>query len=47
MIYVGFVVKLLNKHMGWFDRLLCNHPGFRRYIYGLAKWLMHHRESEM
>ncbi|MDE6860307.1 MAG: hypothetical protein K2J65_07840 [Duncaniella sp.] len=47
MVYVGYVVKLLNKHMDWFDRLLCNHPGFRRYIYGLAKWLMHHRESEM
>jgi len=39
MFYVGSVVKLLSKHLGWFDHLLCYHPGFRRYIYGLAKWI--------
>lgn len=44
MFYVGYVVKLLNKRMDWFDRLLCYRPGFRRYIYGLAKWMLHHQE---
>lgn len=39
MIYVGMVVKFLGKHMGWFDRLLHYRPGFRRYVYGLAKYL--------
>lgn len=39
MFYVGYVVKLLNPHMGWFDRLLGYRPGFRRYIYGLARYI--------
>lgn len=39
MFYVGYMVKLISRHMSWFDRLLCYHPGFRRYIYGLAKWI--------
>lgn len=37
MFYVGYVVKLVNPHLGWFDRLLDYRPGFRRYIYGLAR----------
>lgn len=39
MFYVGYVVKLVNPHMGWFDRLLGFHTGVRRYVYGLAKFL--------
>ncbi len=39
MFYVGYVVKLINPHLGWFDRLLTHRPGFRRYIYGLARFL--------
>ena len=39
MFYVGFVVKLVNPHMGWFDRLLAYRPGFRRYVYGLARFI--------
>ncbi len=39
MIFVGFVVKLLSPHIGWFDRVVCYRPGFRRYIYGLARFI--------
>ena len=39
MFYVGYVVKLVNPHMHWFDRLLHYRPGFRRYIYGLARFI--------
>lgn len=39
MFYVGYVVKLVNPHLGWFDRLLAYQPGFRRYIYGLARFI--------
>lgn len=39
MFYVGFVVKLVNPHMGWLDRLLAYRPGFRRYVYGLARFI--------
>lgn len=39
MFYVGYVVKLVNPHLGWFDRLLDYRPGFRRYIYGLALFI--------
>lgn len=39
MFYVGTVVKIVNAHLGWFDRLLHYHPGFRRYIYGLARFI--------
>lgn len=39
MFYVGFVVKMINPHLGWFDRLLAYRPGFRRYIYGLARFI--------
>lgn len=35
MIYVGAVVKFISPRVGWFDRLVCLHPGFRRYLYGL------------
>ncbi len=39
MVYVGMVVRLAGKHMKWFERLLMYKPGFRRYIYGLAKYI--------
>ncbi len=39
MFYVGYVVKLVNPHLEWFDRLLDYRPGFRRYIYGLARFI--------
>ena len=37
MIYVGMVVRTVGKHLAWFDRLLAYKPGFRRYVYGLAR----------
>lgn len=35
MVYVG----MANKHLGWFDKILAYKPGFRRYIFGLARWV--------
>lgn len=40
MIYVGAAVKAISPRIGWFDRLLCFHPGFRRYLYGLKAWIV-------
>ncbi len=37
MVYVGAVVRVAGKRLGWFDRLLAYQPGFRRYVYGLAR----------
>lgn len=45
MFYVGYVVKLVNPHLGWFDRLLAYRPGFRRYIIGLARFIYPKREG--
>lgn len=45
MFYVGYVVKLVNPRLGWFDRLLDYRPGFRRYIYGLARFIYPKREG--
>lgn len=39
MVYVGTVVRFTSKYLGWFDRLLAYQPGFRRYVYGLARIL--------
>lgn len=39
MVYVGMIVKIVNKRLGWFDHLLAYRPGFRRYIYGLARYI--------
>ncbi len=39
MVYVGVVVRTVGKHLGWFDRILAYQPGFRRYVYGLARYL--------
>ncbi len=45
MVYVGYVVKLINPHLRWFDRLLDYRPGFRRYIYGLARYIYPRHEG--
>ena len=45
MFYVGYIVKLVNPHLGWFDRLLSYRPGFRRYIYGLARFIYPKKEG--
>ena len=45
MFYVGYVVKLVNPHLVWFNRLLDYRPGFRRYIYGLARLIYHKKEG--
>ena len=39
MVYVGVTVRLFNKHLAWFDRLLHYRPGCRRYVYGLARYI--------
>lgn len=39
MFYVGYMVKLISPRMGWFDRLLRSRPGFRRVLYGLARFI--------
>lgn len=39
MFYVGMVVRIVGQHLGWFERLLAYQPGFRRYIYGLARYV--------
>lgn len=44
MFYVGLAVKFTNSHTAWFDRLLHYTPGFRRYIYGLARYIYPHKE---
>ena len=41
MVYVGIVVRTVNKHFGWFDCILAYKPGFRRYVYGLSKHVKH------
>lgn len=45
MFYVGYVVKLLNPHLAWFDRLLDYRPGFRRYLFGLARFIYPKKEG--
>jgi len=39
MIFVGWMVKQFSRRLAWFDRLLGYRPGFRRYVYGLARFL--------
>lgn len=39
MLFVGGVVRIASRHLGWFDRLLTYRPGFRRCIYGLARFI--------
>ncbi len=42
MVLVGALVRFLDPHMGWFTRVLHYRPGFRRYIYGLARFIYPH-----
>ena len=44
MVYVGMVVRLVGKHLGWFDRILAYQPGFRRYVYGLARFIFKQKQ---
>lgn len=44
MFYVGVVVRIAGKHLGWFDHILSYKPGFRRYIYGLARFIYKRRD---
>jgi len=39
MLYVGVVVRKMSRHMSFFERLLNYKLGFRRYIYGLARFI--------
>lgn len=39
MVFVGMVVKFVDKRIAWFDNVLAYQPGFRRYIYGLARYV--------
>lgn len=39
MVYVGIVVRAVSRRLGWFDHLLAYRPGFRRYVYGLARYI--------
>lgn len=39
MVYVGNVVRVTGKHLGWFDRMLAYQPGFRRYVFGLLRFI--------
>jgi len=39
MFFVGFAVKQVGKRIGWFNRVLHYRPGFRRYVYGLARMI--------
>lgn len=45
MFYVGYAVRLVSHNLSWFDRLLSYRPGFRRYIYGLARFIYPIREG--
>ncbi len=42
MIFVGATVRYLDPHMEWFSRILYYRPGFRRYVYGLARYIYRH-----
>lgn len=39
MFFVGIVVKVVTRLTPWFGRILAYRPGFRRYLYGLARYL--------
>lgn len=39
MVFVGIVVKWITPRISWFDQILAYRPGFRRYIYGLARFV--------
>lgn len=39
MVYVGLVVKYTSLHIKWFERVLAYIPGFRRYLFGLIRFI--------
>lgn len=39
MVYVGLVVRYVSQRIGWFDRVLAYIPGFRRYLFGLIRFI--------
>lgn len=39
MILVGAIVRFIDPRMNWFSQVVCYRPGFRRYIYGLARFI--------
>ncbi len=39
MVYVGFMVRMSGKTLDWFNCVLGYRPGFRRYVYGLARFI--------
>lgn len=41
MFYVGLAVKFFSRRLGWFDRILGYGPGFKRFVYGLARYVRH------
>ena len=45
MVYVGLVVKFVTPYLGWFERILNYIPGFRRYIFGLLRFV--NRRNDM
>lgn len=47
MVYVGAAVKIMSRHMKWFESLLNYRPGFRRYLFGLARYLYSHVRKNM
>lgn len=46
MFFVGAVVRFAGKRLGWFRRLLAYRPGFRRYVYGLARFIYNRKSAE-
>lgn len=34
-----YAFETAGKHLGWFDCMLAYRPGFRRYVYGLARYI--------
>ncbi len=46
MFFVGTVVRCMGLRLGWFRQLLAYRPGFRRYVYGLARFIYLRREEQ-
>lgn len=46
MFFVGAVVRVVGRRLGWFRRLLACRPGFRRYVYGLARHIYGRKAEE-
>ena len=43
--YEYMMLLFISRRIDWFDRMLGYRPGFRRYFYGLAKYVQAHRYS--